>query len=114
MKALVDENLSPRLVSRLSDLYPGSVHVSHVGLDAVSDTKIWDFAASRGFVILTQDGDFAQRSLLFGAPPKVVWLRVGNCTVSEMVVLLRHAHAAISAFVQDPDAALLTLPVQLG
>jgi predicted nuclease of predicted toxin-antitoxin system len=29
---------------------------------------------------MTQDTDFADRSRLYGAPPKVVWLRCGNGT----------------------------------
>jgi predicted nuclease of predicted toxin-antitoxin system len=33
MKFLFDQNLSPRLVAALLDLYPGSAHVQEVGLD---------------------------------------------------------------------------------
>ena len=33
MNLLFDQNLSPRLVDRLEDLYPNSTHVGDVGLD---------------------------------------------------------------------------------
>ena len=32
MKLLFDQNLSPKLVNRLADLFPGSGHVQSVGL----------------------------------------------------------------------------------
>ena len=38
---LFDENLSPHLVDRLIDIYPGSVHVSSVGLENEFDRGIW-------------------------------------------------------------------------
>ena len=36
MKLLLDHNLSPRLVSILRDLYPGSVHVREVQLHTLA------------------------------------------------------------------------------
>ncbi len=44
MKLLFDQNLSPRLVARLADCYPGSAHVSEVGLDRALDVEVWEFA----------------------------------------------------------------------
>ena len=37
MKLLFDENISPRLVAGLSDVFPGSVHVRDVGLARATD-----------------------------------------------------------------------------
>ena len=79
MKLLFDQNLSSALVARLEDLFPGSTHVKAEGMDEAPDIEVWLFAKQQGFTIVSKDSDFQQRSLLFGAPPKVVWLRVGNC-----------------------------------
>jgi len=44
MKLLFDENLSPKLPSRLSDLFPSSIHVRDVGMKATIDPIVWDYA----------------------------------------------------------------------
>ena len=47
MKLLFDENLSPKLVRRLADHFPESVHVRDAGLKAADDPPVWedDFAS---------------------------------------------------------------------
>jgi len=40
MKLLFDQNLSPRLLRLLADLYPDSTHVRDVGLRDASDAEI--------------------------------------------------------------------------
>ena len=57
MKLLFDQNLSPRLVNALTDLYPDSDHVFNLNLDQASDNKVWNFALDRGFAIVTKDAD---------------------------------------------------------
>ena len=60
MKLLLDENLSRKLVARLTDLYPGSLHVSEVNLATCDDRLIWDYAGKNGFVIVTRIGHFVE------------------------------------------------------
>lgn len=57
MKLLFDQNLSPKLVNRLADLFPGSIHVLSVGLDCADDDRIWEYAEQNGFAIVTKDVD---------------------------------------------------------
>ncbi len=76
MKLLLDENLSLHLIDLLSDLYLGSAHVHQLGLGAADDGEIWTYAKAHGFVIVTKDADFAERSVLETGPPKVLWLRI--------------------------------------
>ena len=109
MKLLFDQNLSPRLPRLLADLHPGSVHVREVGLTDGTDAAIWEHAKKNGFVIASKDSDFQQRSLLFGHPPKFVWLRVGNCPVRPSEELLRKYAAALDKFVQNPVESRLML-----
>ena len=70
---------------------------------------IWTYAADHGFTVVSKDDDFRQRAYLYGAPPKVVWLRVGNSATSDVAAIIeRHQHA-ILAFGADGDSALLVV-----
>lgn len=107
MKLLFDENLSFRLARELADVYPESAHVRDVGLRGAEDRRIWEYATEHGFVIVSKDTDFYQRSLVHGSPPKVVWLRVGNVPTAVVVGLLRSRHEAIRVFLDDPNATFM-------
>ena len=72
LKLLLDQNLSPSLLPRLQDLCPDSAHVQEVHLDRASDNIVWEFARDKGFAVVTQDSDFADRALLYGSPPKII------------------------------------------
>jgi predicted nuclease of predicted toxin-antitoxin system len=89
VKLLFDENLSRQLMHRLANLFPGSEHVAMLGLAHTDDTTIWEFAKANGLVIVTKDSDFHQRNLVFGPPPAVVWLRLGNASTDEIEHALR-------------------------
>lgn len=110
MKLLFDQNLSPPLPQTLSDLYPESMHVRGAGLRDAADSEIWEFAKREGFMIASKDSDFQHRSILFGSPPKFLWLRVGNCPVNRIETLLRTHTLAIHTFDLDPDQSHLMLP----
>jgi predicted nuclease of predicted toxin-antitoxin system len=101
MKLLLDQNLSPRLIARLTSVYPGISHVSLVGLDRAPDSAVWDYARANGFAIVTKDSDFNDMSVLRGVPPKVIWLRLGNCTTDMFEQVLRRAHTQVTAFEND-------------
>lgn len=109
VKLLFDHNLSFRLVSSLGEFYPESVHVRTLNLHRAVDEVVWQYARQHGFVIVSKDVDFHQRSLVLGAPPKVVWVALGNCSTREIADLLRQRHHEILVFGQDADAAFLAL-----
>jgi predicted nuclease of predicted toxin-antitoxin system len=109
MKLLLDENLSDRIIHQILDLFPDSSHVKSHGFLHASDAVIWEFAASNGFVIVSKDSDFHQRSLVYGHPPKFVYLRVGNCSTARIIELLRTKKDTVAAFIADPDASILIL-----
>jgi predicted nuclease of predicted toxin-antitoxin system len=88
MKLLFDENLSPKLPRLLAVQFPGSSHIRDCGLKGQSDQAVWEYAAANGFTVVSKDGDFYQRSILLGAPPKLVWLCLGNCTRTRLLGLL--------------------------
>lgn len=98
MKLLVDENLPPRLVQELADLFPGSVHVGAADLASIPDAVIWEYAKANGFTFVTKDKDFSSLSLAWGAPPKVILLQTGNCSTTELVSLIRKNAIRFSEF----------------
>lgn len=107
MKLLLDENLPPALAVALAPTYPGTVHVHDCGFGAAADSSIWDHAKQGGYVIATKDSDFEELSVLQGAPPKVIWLRTGNCTTADLVQLFARWEKEIEAFgASDTDAIL--------
>ena len=109
MKLLLDENLSWRILSRISDLYPDSSHVKAHSLLKADDEQIWNFAAENEFVILSKDSDFHQRSLLRGSPPKFIYLKTGNCSTRQIVEVLRNEYLVISNFGQKQTETMLLL-----
>jgi predicted nuclease of predicted toxin-antitoxin system len=109
VRLLLDQNLSPRVLTLLGDLYPGSTHVREIGLQAADDNTVWRYAAEHGFAIVSKDADFHERSFLLGHPPKVVWIRRGNCSTAEIVAILRDHHAEMLMFERDQEGAFLAL-----
>jgi predicted nuclease of predicted toxin-antitoxin system len=108
-RLLFDENLSPRLVALLAEPFPESVHVDSIGLHGRPDGELWDYARDFGYVLVSKDNDFRQLSFLRGAPPKVVWLRIGNAPTKAIVELPRSRTADVESFVRDPETSLLTI-----
>jgi predicted nuclease of predicted toxin-antitoxin system len=109
MKLLFDHQLSPKLVRRLADLYPESSHVYLLGLDRVADPVIWDHARQNGFTIVTKDSDFSDLSLLRGHPPKVIWIKLGNCATALVEEVIRRHIQEIADFEIDAVIGLMTV-----
>ena len=110
MKLLFDQNLSHKLARHLADLFPDSTHVREIGLKEAEDLAVWEYAKQQNFVIVSKDADFHQRSFVFGFPPKVVWIRLGNCTTAEVEQVIRKDFTIIKTFAEDEEAAFLILP----
>jgi len=110
VKLLFDENLSPKLPRLLADLFPDSLHVRDVGMKATDDPIVWDYAKDNDFMIVSKDADMHDLSLVFGNPPKVVWLRLGNCSTRQVENLLRRDFEVIKLFYEDEYVSLLALP----
>lgn len=109
MKLLLDENLSDRIIARISDLYPESSHVKFLGLTNTEDAVIWEYAKNNSFTIVSKDSDFHQRSLLYGHPPKFIYLRIGNSPTSRIIQILRDNFSAITDFECGEQESILIL-----
>ncbi len=107
MRLLFDENLSPDLVEALADFHPGSQHVHDRGLGASDDRDVWEYARLHGFTVVSKDADFYERSMQVGAPPKVIWIRLGNCSTAAVEMLLRNSEQALSRFAESEESCLV-------
>src|SRR5215210_8208738 len=107
MKLLFDQNLSPRLIRRLADLYPGSDHVFELGLERADDIEVWKHALEHGFMITSKDSDFNELSVVHGFPPKVVWIRRGNCSTHEIEQMLRQDYELVEDLELNPTKGIL-------
>jgi predicted nuclease of predicted toxin-antitoxin system len=107
MRLLFDQNLSFKLCVLLSDLFPDSAQIRALDLDQADDRAVWQFAKDNGFAVVSQDADFAELATLYGAPPKVIWLRCGNRPTGFVEKLIRDHAQAIGTFEQDSTAACL-------
>jgi predicted nuclease of predicted toxin-antitoxin system len=109
LKLLFDANLSPKLVGRLAGLFPGSVHVFDTGLARfTSDSAVWEYAKTNGFVIVTADADFLSLAKDRGAPPKVVRLENCNYRTSQVEDLMRR-HAVRIAELEGSSRSTLII-----
>lgn len=109
MKLLFDHNLSPRLVDLLADLYPNSNHLYLMGLDQKSDSLVWETAKTQNYIIVTKDSDFNELLILKGFPPKVIWIRTGNCSTKIIESLLRNNYEAILSFYQNNQVGIMAI-----
>jgi predicted nuclease of predicted toxin-antitoxin system len=109
MKLLFDHNLSPKLITALADIFPGSNHVFPLGLAEARDLEVRGFAAENGFLVVTKDADYSELHSLLGAPPKVVWIRRGNCSTKAIEDLLRTNLTLIQTLEADPNSGVLTI-----
>ncbi len=109
MKLLLDNNLSLKIGAQLVDLYPDSSHVATLGLDTSSDAEVWAGARQAGYCLVSKDSDFNELLVARGFPPKVIWIRLGNCTSPAITVLLRNQYETIIDFANDPAVGLLAL-----
>jgi predicted nuclease of predicted toxin-antitoxin system len=110
MRVLYDENLSPGLVLSLADVFPESAHVHDLGLEESDDLAIWQRAKAAGYCIVPKDSDYYHLSVLRGHPPKVVWLRLGNCSTQVIEDCLRRNCRALFDFLADQEESVLLLP----
>lgn len=103
MKFLFDQNISFRIIEKISNLFPGSKQVRQIGLEDCKDFEIWEYAKENDFVIITFDSDFYDLSMIKGIPPKIIWLRTGNTSTENISGILIKNFDLIKEFIENPD-----------
>ena len=109
MRLFFDEQLSEDLSELLHDIFPGSLHIRQIGSSGATDATVWQLAKTHECLLVTKDEDFHRLSVLLGAPPKVIWIRRGNCSTEEIAELLRQNQADIQRFADQDEATFLAL-----
>jgi predicted nuclease of predicted toxin-antitoxin system len=104
MKLLFDANIFFKIISKLEHLFPESKHVTDVRLINIEDKTIFEYAKQNDFCIVSFDEDFNDLSMLNGYPPKVIWLRTGNTSTSQLTALLISKFEEISKFLNESES----------
>lgn len=105
MKLLFDQNISFRVASRLRFVFSNCRQVRELSLEDKSDRDIWSFAKKEGYTIVTFDADFYDLVTLYGHPPKIIWLRIGNTSSENLIVILQSHADIINSFISDKNYA---------
>ncbi len=109
MKLLLDENLSRRVIPAILDAYPESSQIALLGMDAANDKQVWAYAQQNGYILVTQDSDFHEMSVLYGHPPKVIWLKCGNQPRRRIVEILLSITEEVQAFACNSELSCLEI-----
>jgi predicted nuclease of predicted toxin-antitoxin system len=112
LKLLFDENLSPRLLDTLQADFPDSTHIERLNMRGATDAAIWAYARDHGYTIVSKDNDFRQYAFLYGPPPKVLWLAIGNAGTEAIARLIASRAAEIRKFGADPEQSLFPLELK--
>ena len=109
MRLLFDQNISFRILRSLPDSFSDCLQVRSVGLHNRNDVEIWQYAKENGFTVVTFDADFFDLSILHGSPPKIIWLRTGNLTTSEIAELMILNFSNITSFINNSNQSCLDI-----
>jgi predicted nuclease of predicted toxin-antitoxin system len=104
-----DEPLSEALCEAVADIFPGSLHIRLLGQGGAADSSVWDLAREHRCLVVSKDEDFHRLVVLRGAPPKFIWICLGNCTTDDIAQLLRRHHDDIVRFDGQNEASVLEL-----
>jgi predicted nuclease of predicted toxin-antitoxin system len=78
-------------------------------MDQSEDQEVWNYAQNNDFTIVTRDSDYNELLTLRGFPPKVIWIRRGNCSTTAIETMLRSHLTDIQALNDDLTLGVLTL-----
>lgn len=99
MKLLFDQNISFRVINKIKKIFPEARHVRQLALENSTDKEIWEYAKENNYCIVTFDSDFYDINLIKGYPPKIIWLRFGNRSTNNLIIILIQNFELISEFI---------------
>ena len=109
MKLLFDQNISFRILHKISAYFTEAKQIRSLGLENSTDSEIWEYAKTHDFTIVTFDADFIDLTNLKGFPPKIVWLRIGNTTTENIAKVIIENHAKLEEFIENNEIAFLEI-----
>jgi len=107
---VIDAQLPPALVTWFRERGFVAEHVGPLmGDPAASDERIWTRARQPGWIILSKDQDFVDRGILYGPPPIVIHVNLGNCSNQRLMEHLDRCWSTVAHLIQRSDAAVVTI-----
>jgi predicted nuclease of predicted toxin-antitoxin system len=67
----------------------------------LTDSVLWKYAADKDLVVVSKDRDFFERSLVYGMPPQVVFIQVGNCSNDQLIKILGRFWDDVAAAIRN-------------
>ena len=109
MSLLFDQNISFKIIKKIEGIFPGSQQVKSLGLENKSDKEIWAFAKKHNYSIVTFDSDFYDLSIIWGSPPKIIWIRTNDQRTTSIEKLLKSHKETIKGFIESSELACLEI-----
>jgi predicted nuclease of predicted toxin-antitoxin system len=106
---LLDENISHKLISKLSSNFNGIKHIKDFVAIGTDDNTIWEIAKKNSLTIVTFDSDYEDILSINGFPPKIIWLRFGNTSSNTIVTTLLHHSTTIISFLHNNNLGILEI-----
>ncbi len=103
MKLLLDQNISYRIIPKISLNFPEAKQVTQLGIENYSDKEILEFAKENQYTIVTFDVDFYDLSNLKEFPPKIICLRFGNTITDLIANKINSKHLLIKDFINSRE-----------
>jgi predicted nuclease of predicted toxin-antitoxin system len=103
VKLLFDQNISYKIITKLSTHFPDSIHVRESKMQESTNREIWEFAKTNSFTIVTYDSDFSNLVSILGHPPKVIWIKSGNNSTDFLTSLLIKYVDIIKGFISGKE-----------
>jgi len=103
VKLLFDQNISFRVIKKISQLFPEAQQIRALGLENSTDIQIWEYAKKNDYSIVSYDADYFDIASLRGHPPKIIWLRIGNTTTNSLANLFIDKFDLIEDFISNQE-----------
>lgn len=109
MRFLVDQNLSPRLATVLTEQGHDAVHTSDLGLDVAPDETVLERARADDRVLVSADSDFGTiLASTRAVRPSVLYIRrVQGRRVEQLAALIADSLTVTDAALQDGSIVVL-------
>ena len=103
MKFLIDHQLPPALKLFFQSKGIEAVHVAEVGMQSESDRVVWAYAKTNSFDLVSKDEDFIYLSSQDQAGPRVIWVRLGNCSNASLVAAFERLWPQLEQWMESSD-----------
>lgn len=110
MKFFLDENITFRVKTKIYPKIMDCIPVGRSGLSMpAKDISIWEFAKTNDYIIIKFDEDFEELSNLYGFPPKVILLRLGNSSPNFIANILLERFMDIESSFDENEYGVLEI-----